>query len=197
MDRIRQQTRGAYSEAELNARVAAVTVNLESMHKNGWERQAAALGIRTPLFQSEPWKGVLQRNFIQDNVKLIESAHIQDLDKLESIVGIGLRQGWSVKELTKGIQKQFEVSDKYAKFLATDQTLKFFGELTEQRQKDAGVESYTWDTSQDERVRSTHEDLHGKEFRWDDPPVSEPDGSRYHPGQSFRCRCQAIPVFAS
>jgi SPP1 gp7 family putative phage head morphogenesis protein len=191
---LRDATQGSYLEQELQARVAAVTLNLESVHRVGWEKQAAALNIRTPLHSIEPWRETLRNNFIADNVKLIQSAHIQDLDKLESVVGIGIRQGWSVKELTSAINDRFEVSENYAKFVATDQVLKFHGELTEQRQKDAGVEEYFWDTSQDERVRETHADLHGEKFSWDAPPVSEADGSRYHPGQAFRCRCQAIPV---
>mgnify|MGYP000210898992 CR=1 FL=1 len=70
------------------------------------------------------------------------------------------------------------------------------GQITEERQTQAGIEEYVWSTSNDEKVRETHEELDGTTQRWDDPPVSEKNGDRNHPGGSYQCRCVAVPVLS-
>ncbi len=89
-----------------------------------------------------------------------------------------------------------------AKLIARDQTAKLSTSLSRIRQQEAGIESYIWRNSQDERVvgnpgglypkgnrrHLNHWDREGNEYRWDDPPS---DG---HPGQPIQCRCRAEPV---
>lgn len=72
--------------------------------------------------------------------------------------------------------------------------LKANAKLNEDRQKEAGVERYIWSAGADDRVRPMHRDLDGKTFRWDDPPITNPQGDRNHPGQDYQCRCGAIPL---
>lgn len=61
--------------------------------------------------------------------------------------------------------------------------------INKQRQLDLGVESYTWQTAKDERVRTDHRHKQGKNFRWDEPP------SGGHPGEPIGCRCVALPNY--
>lgn len=69
------------------------------------------------------------------------------------------------------------------------------------QQEDAGTYSYVWITAGDDKVRESHRVLHGKEFRWDSPPeivtVTKRGTKRrrLHPGEDYRCRCVAAPVF--
>lgn len=64
----------------------------------------------------------------------------------------------------------------------------FSGLINELRQRELGVERYTWRAQNDERVRDTHADRNGQDFGWDDPPVGG------HPGQDYNCRCLAVPI---
>lgn len=61
-------------------------------------------------------------------------------------------------------------------------------------QKAIGAERYIWRTMQDDLVRPAHQDLNDTLQRWDDPPVAEANGDRYHPGEMHNCRCIAIPA---
>lgn len=63
--------------------------------------------------------------------------------------------------------------------------------VSEGTQRAIGVDSYTWVTQGDERVRSSHERLAGTVRRWDDPHPTEG-----HPGQAIGCRCVARPLVA-
>ena len=62
----------------------------------------------------------------------------------------------------------------------------YAGLINEIRQRDLGIEQYTWETVGDDRVRAGHAAINGRVFRWD------ADGER--PGEAPNCRCSARPV---
>src|SRR6185436_18478971 len=89
----------------------------------------------------------------------------------------------------KDIEERYGVSESKAKMLARDQVGKFNGELTRVRQGRLGVKSFIWRTSQDERVRDSHEEKEGETYEWENPPVDTGI-----PGADYQCRCTAEPV---
>lgn len=59
----------------------------------------------------------------------------------------------------------------------------------------SGFDTYTWrHTSISKEPRPMHISLNGSIQRWDDPPVADPNGGRYHPGEQIGCNCMAIPI---
>lgn len=122
------------------------------------------------------------------SIELVENAQRVYSEQVREIFGNPDNFGVRVEELQKMLQERGDVSESRAELIARDQTLKTLGGINEARQKDAGVDSYTWSTSLDERVRPDHEELEGQVFSWGSPP--EPG----HPGEDFQCRCVAIPV---
>lgn len=93
-----------------------------------------------------------------------------------------------VREQLDVIQDRVAIAERHAEFIARDQTVKMNGDANEIRQQDAGVLSYIWATSRDDRVRPTHVANEGQEFSWDDPPATG------HPGDDYNCRCVPIPT---
>jgi SPP1 gp7 family putative phage head morphogenesis protein len=72
-----------------------------------------------------------------------------------------------------------------------------FSRFNRAAQRDAGVDSYRWQSMHDNRVRPEHEHLDGIEFDWDDPPLGADESSNgedCHPGDDYNCRCVAVPV---
>lgn len=122
------------------------------------------------------------------NIQLVEKAHRAYSESVRDIVGDPNNFGLQVDELKALLLERGDVSESRAELIARDQTLKLNGEITQVRQQAAGVNSYVWSTSLDERVRDEHAELEGEVFSWDSPP--EPG----HPGQDFQCRCVAIPA---
>lgn len=121
------------------------------------------------------------------NIKLVEDAHRAYAQQVRELVGDPQNLGMRVEELRAKILERGNVSVSRAELIARDQTLKLHGQITATRQTRAGVQSYTWSTSRDERVRDEHAALEGQTFSWNSPP--EPG----HPGEDFQCRCVAIP----
>lgn len=141
--------------------------------------------------QMEPWLQDDISSFVRENASLIKTLPGEALADVEQMVFREMRRGLSPKEMRAKIKEEFDVSYGRAKVIARDQVSKFNGRLTQQRQVNSGITRYTWQTSGDSRVRSSHSHLNGKIFSWDDPPVTVTSGSRAgernHPGQDIQC----------
>lgn len=76
---------------------------------------------------------------------------------------------------------------------ARDDVLTLNSRINAERQQAAGIEEFEWTTAGDgPRVRESHQELDGKRFRWDDPPIV--DGEPALPGEPDNCRCVPTPV---
>lgn len=112
-------------------------------------------------------------------------------DKVEDNV----REGFRADTLMKTIQAEHGITKNKAKFIARQETSLLVAKYRQIRYEDAGVNSYRWSTSHDERVRTDHKELNNKVFSWDNPPITDrATGARNNPGQDFNCRCVALPI---
>ncbi len=84
-----------------------------------------------------------------------------------------------------------ERAEKGARNIAREGVGWLTGRTVEALQRGAGVQAYVWRGMLDEKERETHVALEGTAQRWDDPPISEVAGERFHPGQAWNCRCFA------
>ena len=133
------------------------------------------------------------------NIKLVEDAGRDYAEDVRAIFEDDENFGLSGLELQDKLWELMEergsVNESRAALIAVDQTLKTNAALTQDRFKKAGIEKYTWSTSLDERVRPMHAALEGQAFSFDDPPETNDDGETNNPGEDYRCRCLAIPLF--
>ncbi len=77
--------------------------------------------------------------------------------------------------------------------IVREETTALHSEAVQHAARAAGVQQYVWTTRLDEIVREGHATLEGTIQRWDDPPVTDDNGYRAHPGEPKFCRCQAYP----
>lgn len=120
------------------------------------------------------------------NTSLITGLADDTLKRIEQTVYNNSIAGNSVTTLRKALQDDFGISDRRAKLIARDQTAKLNSDLSRIRQEQAGVTSYTWTTSRDERVRERHRRLDGKVYKWGEATGAE---QGLPPGQPINCRC--------
>lgn len=125
---------------------------------------------------------------LQANIDLVVKAGRAYAADVQAIFFDPKNVGLRAEDMAKLLLARGNVSKHRAELIARDQVLKLNGQINRIRQQNAGVESYTWSTSHDERVRHEHELRDGKPFRWDLPPD---DG---HPGEPIQCRCIPIPI---
>lgn len=160
---------------------------------NDWWRTAAK------KLEVSPELGPGARKRLADdystNMKLWIKKFSQDeIQKLRQTVEKNAQEGYRFDTLIDRIQSRYDVSQRKAKFLARQETSLFMSKFRQQRFTEAGYQSYTWSTSNDERVRHDHRHLNGKVFSYNHPPVVDrATGRTGNPGEDFNCRCVAIP----
>lgn len=111
-----------------------------------------------------------------------EIINLREMIEKESIAG------QRFENLVKIIEKRYDVGKSKAKFLARQETGLMMSKFKEARYVDAGSEGYIWKTvagSAKSPVRPMHKALDGKYIRWDDPPITNPQGDRNHAGEDY------------
>ncbi len=172
-----------------------------SLHEKEVGDSAAEAGVRTLKHSQREFKRLaidvrkepnltpLMDGWRKDTVARITNMHAEQLDKVDKVLREGF--GRHVESMAKDIQRQLvDVSASRAELIARDQILTLNAKITRHRQKAAGIDSYEWTTSGDERVREEHDALDGQTFSWD----GEGDPEEGHPGEAVNCRCTAFPV---
>lgn len=164
---------------------------LNNFNKNNIHQQARVIGINPT--QSEVWLKTFMEEKIENNVGYITKIQEDYLNEVEEIVQEGIKNGSTAKQIRKQLVERIGMTERRAQFIAVDQTGSILGQMTAKRHQEMGVLKFKWRTSKDERVRESHRDLSNKEFSYKDPPVV--NGRTVLPGEDYRCRCVAIPVF--
>jgi SPP1 gp7 family putative phage head morphogenesis protein len=181
---------GAAAAARLAAsRIRGASIGIADKVQRHNKSEFKRLGIDV---RKEPSLARQINRWRDENVDRVGSLLEFERDELAGI----LERGWgkTIPELRATIEERLQVSTAKADLLARDQVLTLNGQITQERQQAAGIISYVWSTSNDERVRPMHEDLDGETFDWDDPPVTNEAGDTNHPGGDYQCRCVAAAI---
>ena len=164
-------------------------------------------GINVELPLSSDWWNDMKTSWAEDNYTLITSNAKNFVSKINTLTEQAIVNGLSSKQLMEDIKKATEgLSDKHCRLLARDQIGKLNGQITQAQMQEIGLDLYVWETSGDERVRSTHVPMDGLLCRWDDASVcsynngktweKRPAGAvQLHPGQDIQCRCVALSYY--
>lgn len=157
---------------------------IDKTTKKSLERQL------TKLTGQSLWFGIpatnLLESFLTEHCQLINSVRGEHLDKIHSLIIRGMREGKLKRDMAKDILRYTRQSKKRAMLIARNAPLQYSGALTKHHQTNAGIKSYRWQTSHDERVRDSHRVFNGKICSW--------DSAGPHPRSEINCRCDAIPI---
>lgn len=192
------------AEATLGTETATVAMdNIRRYHRQRMiDNFNKALGIDITAMMPDLKIRHIMEKAIADNAKLITKIPKDMMTKMLTGFEKAFTEGFDQQKLLGIINKEFKIGGNRAKLIASDQTSKAIGALTESRQTDIGVKSYLWITMDDESVvgnpsgeypvgnpvHMNHFERNGIEFFWSNPP---PDG---HPGSAINCRCVAQAV---
>lgn len=155
-------------------------------------RQAqAAIGV-DPLFKDKHLVARIDQ-FAHENATLITRIPRELHDDLSVMITRGVSSGKNPTSLGHQISQRFGIAERHARLIARDQTLKMYGDVNHMRQRELGINRFTWRTTGDERVREEHAELEDEEFDYDEPP--DIDGEPTLPSEAVMCRCYADPIF--
>ncbi|WP_369436124.1 phage head morphogenesis protein [Lysinibacillus fusiformis] len=180
-----------FSEIKIHSTAQKFVYNINLFNKHNVENQLAVRGINPT--QREPWLETFIISRINDNVGYIRNIEDDYLDQIRNVVQDGVTEGRSTRQIRESILERVDVAESRAQFIAVDQAGSILGQMNAERHQQIGIDKFKWLTSQDERVRDSHKVLSDKIFSYDDPPTV--NGRTVLPGEDYRCRCVAIPVF--
>lgn len=196
--RARDDFHGREQQFNLRDKVERIGNITTRLSEREWKRvveKTLGINILDDYYSGEFYREQLHI-WIDENVGLISTLPDELLGEMQGIVEEGFLNGRSNRDIVRDIQERFGVSRNKARFYATDQLSKLNADITRQQQTECGVEEYVWSSSRDQRVRDRHAQLDGTKHRWDTPPIVDvKTGRRAHPGEDYRCRCVALPVF--
>lgn len=163
------------------------------------DRKNKSFGIEVFNGESTKLNNYLKAATIQ-NADLIKSIPARYLDDVANTVQTNMRIGLRPSEIAKALQEKYGVAQRRAKFIARDQAAKVNGEITKQRQIDAGFVAFRWLDADDSRVRHRHRQIANTDigmgkgvYLWSDLPIGD-EGVPIQPGSSYNCRCSSRPV---
>lgn len=105
-------------------------------------------------------------------------------------------QGYRPDKVQELLEKEYGIASRKAKFLAQNETSIMLAEYKKSTYKEMGFNKFIWKTITDGRERELHKQLNNTTWSYDDPPIiDERTGQRGLPGETYNCRCEAIPFF--
>ncbi|MEK4085619.1 phage head morphogenesis protein [Psychrobacillus sp. FSL K6-1415] len=161
--------------------------SLNQFNKSNMFQQGRIRGIDPT--KTEPWLNNFMKAKVAENVNYITKIQDDYVEKIEEIIETGVKGGTNPKVIRNQLVERIGMTESRAQFIAVDQAGSILGQMTAKRHQQMGVEKFKWLTSKDERVRESHRELSDMVFTYDDPPEVG------LPGEDYRCRCVAIPVF--
>lgn len=131
------------------------------------------------------------------NARLIRSLPLEIAEQVNAKVAKAQLEGERGEAFYDRVLSHFTRS--HARLLARTETSKASTALTQARSEDLGLDWWVWQTSKDQRVRSSHKKMQGVLCSWGDLPspeqlVGEKVYGHYAAGNIFNCRCYPEPV---
>lgn len=141
--------------------------------------------------------GIRMRELIQENATLISSLPLEVAQRVNRMIAVRQQKGLravTAESLIPGVVKW------KARLIARTEVSKATTALTQARAESLGLDYFIWETSQDQRVRRSHQKMQGVLVNWRELPSPEKlAGERNSPapyaaGNIYNCRCYPAPL---
>jgi SPP1 gp7 family putative phage head morphogenesis protein len=127
----------------------------------------------------------------------IKDFDVNRIPKMREQIAKFVLEGYRLDKVEDYLQKEFGIMKRKAEFLARNETATLLAEVKKASYQAMGFDMFIWKCIGDSRTRDLHRHLNNTTWSYDRPPIiDERTGQTGLPGQTYNCRCTAIP-FAS
>ena len=134
----------------------------------------------------------LQREYSESINLAIKNFTQKETEKLREIAQENVFEGFRADKLEQAIRQRFGISQRRAKFIASQETQILTAKYNTAKCVQAGLNKYIWRTQGDSHVRPDHARLNGKEFDYNNPPETDlTTHAHNNPSEDYNCRCYA------
>ena len=192
--------------AAANRLATQMVTAVSAQNAQSW-REAASIGTKGRmihrLIQQEMngHVGDEVRRMIKENAALIRSVPLRLGEDMTRFIATQQRAGKRSPAITEMLRAELpRMSEKQATLIARTETAKAETTLTRARSEALDIYWYQWLTSEDSRVRPSHQLMDHVLIPWAQPPAPEQLAKikstlgHYHAGMCPNCRCPANPL---
>ena len=139
---------------------------------------------------------------VKRNADIIKTMPSSTANRLTKYIADESLKGRRASDIADDIRARFPVStEANINLIARTEVSKTSTALTRARSEDIGLDWYIWRTSDDSRVRKSHDHMEDVLVRWTDAPspeklIGERSVGNYHAGEVFNCRCFPMPIIS-
>lgn len=180
-------------------KIAVVIYNLNSDSERKWQKHSSLIGQQLRLALRKRPLSPLMKRYLEENLTLLQSLPSQAAVRIQKIALEAVKTGGRSKSLIGEIQRIAEVTENKAKLIARTEVSRMTTGLIQARAEALEIDWYVWRTSEDARVRSSHDLMENVLVNWSDAPSPEllkgkKSNGNYHAGCTFNCRCFPTPL---
>ncbi len=160
---------------------------------NEVKKNTKHLNVIEPELSKEQ-KAEIAENYV-NNVKgyAIKFFGDERIPEMRQKVAEAILNGYRADTVQKMLETEYGIMSRKAKFWARNETALMLAEYKKSTYQEMGFDKFIWKTILDGRERDRHKHLNNKIFSYDNPPVIDDNGNVGLPGQTYNCRCEAIP----
>lgn len=150
---------------------------------------------------------VIEPELSEDDKKAIAKAYtenmqdfvIKDFDekripKMRENIAKFVLEGYRLDKVDEYLQKEYGIAKRKAQFLSRNETAILLAEVKKAHYQAMGFDKFIWKCIGDARTRDLHRHLNNTTWYYDNPPIiDERTGQTGLPGETYNCRCTAIP----
>lgn len=130
----------------------------------------------------------IARNYTNNMQFYIKKWAKDKIPEMRLKVQQAILDGYRRDEVQKMLETEYGIAERKAKFLAYNETSIMLAELKKVMYQEMGFDHFMWITNLDNRERPLHRELHGRIFRFDNPPVIDArTGQTGLPGETYNC----------
>jgi len=111
-------------------------------------------------------QSMLIRSWVDSNVNITKALSANQLSELTQILSKGYRAGFSYDIIVQQMQYQLEINKKKAAFIARKEITELNSDYIRSESLKYGFDLYIWRTSNDDRVRPSHQVLNRRIMTW-------------------------------
>lgn len=182
-----------------------ITTQVNTKVNGTWREAAAKAGRGSEIYK--PLQAELKKPLggdfwlkVKENARLIQTFPLDISTTLTQYIAEEGIKGRRSGDILVDLMKKFPTTAKSRlRLIARTEVSKTQTALTQARATALGADWYIWRTSEDERVRGSHDKMNGVLVNWKDPPSPETlagmkSYGKYHAGDIFNCRCYPEPI---
>lgn len=147
------------------------------------------VGISAKELEATEGMKAFRNALIKETAVWIEKTRDETLEYFTANTLRAMTLGQGIDEVMSNFDGMVEERKNHARFVAANQINNFNSIMTKTRAQEVGVTKARWITEDDDRVRESHADRHGKVFDLSKGLYSAKDGLWLLPQVDYNCRC--------